>query len=120
MTHVVVWVVDDDADVAAHLALVCEQAGFEAELYGFPTAARLQEALDAGAPTPDLVLVDQILPDGRGTDLRAVVQRGYPSAVVRLITAAPDEIDDIDRALGVVTKPPTVAVVQALLAHRGA
>lgn len=116
MTDLVVWVVDDDPDVADHLQLVCEQAGYGCEMHLFESASSLRAALGSD-DAPDLVLIDQILPDGRGTDLLTPTRWAYPGAVVRLITAAPDETDDVDRALGVVSKPPTVDVIRALMQH---
>lgn len=110
----VCWVVDDDPDVATHLSMLLRRIGLDDEVVRFLDAGALRDALGRD-PEPDLVLVDQVLPDGVGRDLLADIRRAHPSAVVRLITAAPDEIDDIDRAIGVVSKPPSEAVIRALL-----
>ncbi len=115
----VVWIVDDDPDVATHLEMVLPRVAGSAVVRAFVDAAEVLRALDDEPDAvPDLVLVDQVLPDGRGSDLLPEVRRRRPEAIVRLITAAPDEIDDVDRALGVVSKPPSLAVLSALLRHR--
>ena len=111
----VCWVVDDDPDVATHLAMLLRRIGIEERIERFRDAAELRAALGRDVPAPALVLVDQVLPDDVGRNLLAEIRAAHPTAVVRLITAAPEEIDDVDRAIGVVSKPPSEDVVRALL-----
>lgn len=110
----IIWVVDDDPDVAEHLQLLLGRDGVAAAVVAMPDAATLRVALD-GDEQPTAVLLDEVLPDGRGTVLAADVHARRPGAHVRIVTAAPDEIDDVGRAVGVVAKPLAPADIAPLL-----
>lgn len=115
----VIWVVDDDEDVAAHLRLTLRRAGAEVEVRGLADGNALRAAL-AGADTdPAVVLLDQVLPGERGSALVPEVKRIHPQAEIRLITAAPDEISEEDRAVGVIAKPPAASEILEILASVG-
>ncbi len=116
----IVWVVDDDPDVAAHLEILLRRADVAATVRAFADGAALRAALAERAGHPDLVLIDQILPEDRGSALAEEVAAVYPGAVLRLITAAPDEVAPQERELGVIAKPVRVADIADLLprSHR--
>jgi CheY-like chemotaxis protein len=57
-------VVDDDDVARATLAELVTRLGFETAV-----AASVKEAREKYQPNPDVVLVDQVLPDGRGSEL---------------------------------------------------
>lgn len=113
----IIWVVDDDPDVAEHLELLLQRDDVDAAVVAMPDAAALGDALD-GDEQPTAVLLDELLPDGRGTELAGDVHARRPGAHVRIVTAAPDEIDDVGRAVGVVAKPLSPADVVPLLPDR--
>jgi DNA-binding NarL/FixJ family response regulator len=107
-------VVDDDAIVRSWVRAAL--AGSEFRVAG--EAERASEALElAGRRHPDLLLVDQILPDWTGTELvRELRLRGCDSPAV-LMTAAPREgLNETARAAGVQGTVVKSSQPEALLA----
>jgi DNA-binding response OmpR family regulator len=83
-------VVEDDAEVAALVAAYAESAGWEVE-----TAGRVEQGLAAfGRMSPDVVVLDVMLPDGSGLDLLSAI-RARSDAYVVLLTARGAEADRI-------------------------
>ncbi|MDI3339875.1 MAG: response regulator [Sphaerobacter sp.] len=121
-----ILVVEDDPSIAELIAWALDDAGFAVR-----SAASVAEALRlCDQATPDLVVVDFLLPDGLGSDLicalrqrclarvRAVVISAHPRAaeLARSIDAdaclrKPFDLDDffstVERLLLPVNAPPT-------------
>lgn len=66
-----VLIVDDDADLAAHLSLVLRAAGMEAEVLRRPETIMAELA----AFQPELVLMDLHMPDYTGPELAGVIRQ---------------------------------------------
>ncbi len=66
-----VLIVDDDADLAAHLSLVLRAAGMEAEVLRRPETIMAELA----AFQPELVLMDLHMPDYSGPELAGVIRQ---------------------------------------------
>jgi two-component system cell cycle sensor histidine kinase/response regulator CckA len=77
-----VYVVDDDADMRETIIEILALSGVRAE--GFGTGASVQAALDG--TRPDLVVVDQHLPDTTGIALAASLKSRNPDLGVILLT----------------------------------
>ncbi len=100
-----VLVVDDDATVAEVLATYLTRAGFSVERAGDGATALAR----AAATTPDLVVLDLMLPDLDGLEVCRRLRGPYPGLPVVMLTARGQEDD---RVLGLesgaddyVTKP---------------
>ncbi|HVN83351.1 MAG TPA: sigma-54 dependent transcriptional regulator [Candidatus Binatia bacterium] len=109
-------VVDDDENFLLPLAELAAQAGFTTSVAKSLKDAR---AVLRGQP-PDLLLVDLMLPDGKGIELLDDLDPGTPTEVV-LITghASVDSVVDALRK-GVsdyLTKPPDIPRLKAVLAN---
>ena len=89
-----ILIVEDEADLAVTLAYNLKQAGYEARIAG--TAAQAYAALREREP-PDLVLLDLMLPDVRGTEVcRKIRSEPRWSAIpVIMLTARGEEVDRI-------------------------
>ncbi|MCX4241251.1 response regulator [Paraliomyxa miuraensis] len=89
-----ILIVDDEHDIAATLAYALEQEGWQTLV-----AHDGRTALDlAGAhPTPDLVLLDLMLPDLSGTEVcRTLRSQEHTKAIpIVMLTARNDEIDRV-------------------------
>jgi DNA-binding NtrC family response regulator len=81
-----VLLVDDDAALAELLADYVVSEGHQASL-ALDAKAAMRAAKEQ---RPDLILLDQSLPDGRGDDLIPELQKEVPGAGVVIITAAAD------------------------------
>lgn len=81
--------VEDEASISEPLAAALERAGFEVRV-----AASAAEGLRLfGSATPDVVLLDVMLPDGDGRD---VLRELRPSRVpIVMLTARSDQIDKV-------------------------
>lgn len=78
----VILVVDDEQNALLLRKLVLEHAG-----YGVVTASSLSEAMQVVASTPvDLVLSDQLMPRGTGTELARQVKAQHPRMPVAIIS----------------------------------
>jgi two-component system, OmpR family, KDP operon response regulator KdpE len=99
-----VLVVDDEPHIVRALTIVLRGAG-----YAVDTAATKAEALAAVAlRPPDALVLDLVLPDGRGVDVCAEV-RGWSQLPILVVSAVGDEHEKV-RALDAgaddyVTKP---------------
>jgi two-component system response regulator RegX3 len=85
-----ILVIEDEASIAEPLAAALERDGFEAVL-----AATAADGLEAARTrTPDLVLLDVMLPDGDGREvLRALRERSRVPVV--MLTARDEETDKV-------------------------
>jgi DNA-binding response OmpR family regulator len=90
-----IWVVDDEPLIRAAVVAVLAELGYDA--HGFGSAEELYTSLVEGDRTPDLLVLDQMLPDEDGsTILRSLRERPqYRDIPVLFLTAISD--DDADR-----------------------
>ena len=85
-----VLVVDDEPQILRALQTNLRGAGYEVE-----TAATAEEALAAAAMRPpDAVILDLVLPDGRGTDVCREL-RGWSDAPVLLLSVVGEESEKV-------------------------
>lgn len=81
--------VEDHSMVAAGLTAVVAQT---TDLEVVATASSVADALAAvEAHNPDVVCMDYVLPDGRGTDAAADIRRRWPDTQVVMLTASDDD-----------------------------
>ena len=114
MAHVLI--VDDDRATCAALAEVAGRHGFTTDVAGSIAEARERMA----GTSPDVLLVDLMLPDGRGLDLLEQLE-GRPRPEVVLITGhatVESAVEALRRgALDYLAKPADLPRLTALLAH---
>ncbi len=101
-TPLKVMLVEDHAAFRQALAFVlAEEQGLEVVAQA-GSLAEAREALDGGGlgGSPDVALIDLILPDGDGTELVGELRRSDPSIKVVVLSAAlwPWRIDELLRA----------------------
>jgi two-component system, OmpR family, KDP operon response regulator KdpE len=85
-----ILVVDDEPQILRALQTNLRGAGYEVE-----TAATAEEALAAAAMRPpDAVILDLVLPDGRGTDVCREL-RGWSDAPVLLLSVVGEEREKV-------------------------
>jgi len=85
-----VLVVDDEAQFRRALVTNLRGAGYDVE-----SAATAEEALaSAGLRAPEIVVLDLVLPDRRGTDVCREL-RGWSTAPIILVSAVGDEAEKI-------------------------
>ncbi|TMK91644.1 MAG: response regulator transcription factor [Actinobacteria bacterium] len=109
-----VLVVDDEPQILRALQLKLRAAG-----YAVDTAATAADALaGAAARPPDAVILDLLLPDGRGTDVCREL-RGWSSAPILVLSAVGEEDEKVAAldagADDYVTKPFSVEELLARL-----
>jgi two-component system KDP operon response regulator KdpE len=118
-----VLVVDDEPQILRGLTTMLRGAG-----YDVATATSASQALaEAAAHPPEAVILDLVLPDGRGTDVTREL-RAWSDAPVILLSAVEDEREKVAAldagADDYVTKPFSVdellARLRAALRRRGA
>jgi len=116
-----VWVVDDDQLTRTAVLAVLNELGYETR--GFGNAEELYTTLVDGAAHPQLLVLDQRLPDeGGSTIVHSLRQRPqYRDIPVLFLTAIDDEeADRLSLVAPVVRKPfdvdELVAAVQAQVA----
>jgi len=116
-----VWVVDDEPLIRTAVLAVLVELGYEAR--GFGNAEELYVALVEGGTSPDLLILDQRLPDEYGsTILHSLRERPqYRDIPVIFVTAIDDEEADRLSALAPVVRKPfdfadLVAAVETQLA----
>ena len=107
-------VVDDEPQILRALQLKLRAAG-----YAVDTAATAADALaGAAARPPDAVILDLVLPDGRGTDVCREL-RGWSSAPILVLSAVGEEDEKVAAldagADDYVTKPFSVEELLARL-----
>lgn len=83
-----VLLVDDDESSRVVLSVLLEDEGFRVDMAGSVAEAR---AMLAGEQGYHLVMLDQHLGDGRGTDLLALVRARAPGAKALLISGSVEE-----------------------------
>ena len=113
-----VFVVDDEPQIAEILAAYLEREGFEVTAFG--TVAAAMQGLTQS--TPDLLILDVMLPDGSGLDVLRAAARSDARIPTIMLTARSEEADRVvGLELGAddyVTKPfsarEVVARVRAL------
>ncbi|MGH2382561.1 MAG: response regulator [Candidatus Limnocylindria bacterium] len=105
MAHIV-WVVDDEPLIRTAMLAVLGELGYGAR--GFGNAEELYVALVEGGATPDLLILDQRLPDEFGsTILHSLRERPqYRDIPVLFVTAIDDEEADRLSALAPVVRKP--------------
>lgn len=92
-TNLDILIVDDDHEIRSLLGRYLEEQGFRVS-----TASDLRSCNDVLARrTPDLIVLDVMLPDGSGLDLCRDLRNRRPRIPVILLTALKE---DIDRILG--------------------
>lgn len=101
-----VWVVDDEPLIRTAVLAVLAELGYDAR--GFGNAEELYVALVEGGGTPDLLVLDQRLPDEFGsTILHSLRERPqYRDIPVLFVTAIDDEEADRLSALAPVVRKP--------------
>ncbi|HVL54385.1 MAG TPA: response regulator [Vitreimonas sp.] len=121
MAHTV-WVVDDEPLIRTAVLAVLSEVGYTAR--GFGNAEELYLALVEEGATPDLLVLDQRLPDEFGsTILHSLRERPqYRDIPVLFVTAIDDEEADRLTALAPVIRKPfdfsdLVAAVEGELAR---
>jgi two-component system KDP operon response regulator KdpE len=123
MSGVRVLVVDDEPQFRRALVTNLRGAGYDVE-----AAATAEEALtSAGLRAPELVILDLVLPDGRGTDVARELRR-WTEAPIILVSAVGEEAEKIGAldagADDYVTKPFAIgellARMRAVLRRAGA
>lgn len=119
-----VWVVDDDQLTRTAILAVLTELGYETR--GFGSAEELYTALVDGAPHPQLLVLDQRLPDeGGSTIVHSLRERPqYRDIPVIFLTAIDDEEADRLSVIAPVVRKPfdvdeLVAAVQAQVAPEG-
>lgn len=115
-----VWVVDDEPLIRAAMMAVLGELGYEAQ--GFGTAEELYVSLVDGPSLPDLLVLDQMLPDEDGAAIaRSLRERPqYRDIPILFVTAISDEeAERLEFVAPVVRKPfdfrDFVAAVEARL-----
>ena len=105
MAHTV-WVVDDEPLIRTAVLAVLGELGYETR--GFGNAEDLYVALVEGGTSPDLLVLDQRLPDEFGsTILHSLRERPqYRDIPVLFVTAIDDEEADRLSALAPVIRKP--------------
>ena len=116
-----VWVVDDEPLIRTAMLAVLDELGYVTR--GFGNAVELYMALVEGGQQPDLLILDQRLPDEFGsTILHSLRERPqYRDIPVLFVTAIDDEEADRLSALAPVVRKPfdfadLVAAVETQLA----
>ena len=90
MSKALILVVDDEPQILRALQTNLRGAGYDVE-----TAATAQEALATAAMRPpDAVILDLVLPDGRGTDVCRELRR-WSSAPVLLLSVVGEEQEKV-------------------------
>jgi two-component system, OmpR family, KDP operon response regulator KdpE len=109
-----VLVVDDEPQILRALEITLRRAGYEVE-----SARSAQEALaSAAARPPEAVILDLLLPDGRGTDVCRDL-RGWSTVPILVLSAVEEEAEKVAAldagADDYVTKPFSVEELLARL-----
>jgi CheY-like chemotaxis protein len=101
-----IWVVDDEPLIRTAVLAVLSELGYETR--GFGNAEELYVALVEGTSIPDLLVLDQRLPDEFGsTILLSLRERPqYRDIPVLFVTAIDDEEADRLSALAPVVRKP--------------
>lgn len=110
-----ILIVDDEEDICYFLSRNLSEKGYSTVYSHSLAEAELQLKKD----TPDILLLDNHLPDGKGVDFMRSISDKYPSLKVVMITAH-DSPQDRSRAYGngisfFISKPFTMAAVNQVV-----
>jgi len=86
-----ILVVDDDAEIRNLLARYLRQQGYRVTV----AADRREYEMQFAADTPDLVVLDVMLPDGSGLDICRSLHGSQNAVPVILLTALKEDVDRI-------------------------
>ena len=112
----IIWVIDDDPDVAVHLRIRLDRLGVATTVRAIPDGVSARAALAEAAVRPALVVLDHFLPDEPGSGLVVAVREAAPGVPVVMSSAAPDEVPaEVAAGLEVLAKPIDAERVQALV-----
>jgi DNA-binding NtrC family response regulator len=75
-------IVDDDNDLGFLLSETCRSKGFETKVVNTIFEAKIAITADP----PDIIILDNTLPDGNGTDLLPFIETNSKNSKVLLIT----------------------------------
>lgn len=78
-----IWILDDDADLGSLLLEQFGQRGWQARHLQHPR--ELEQAL--AAAVPDLLVLDELLPGQRGTDVLSRLRQAHPQLPVLMLSA---------------------------------
>ncbi len=113
----VILVVDDEQNALILRKLVLEHAG-----YSVVTASSLADAMQVVSSRPvDLVLSDQLMPRGTGTELARQVKAQYPGMPVAIISGVneiPPDASHADLFMSKVEGPAAMCEKISSLLHR--
>lgn len=114
--HAWVLLVEDDESSRLVLSVLLEEEGFRVDVAS--SFAEARRALAPGGAGYDLILLDQHLGDGSGTDLVPAIRAGLPRARVVLVSGSAD-LGDAARAGcdGVAPKGASFPEIMALIAE---
>jgi DNA-binding response OmpR family regulator len=112
------FVVDDDPDARYLLGEVARDMGWQAER--FPTLKAVRQAMTRDQP--DLLILDDALPDGSGGDFAVEVRanerlRGTP--IIFCTGATPPRRREIGRIAPVLSKPFDLGALERILSEVG-
>ncbi len=107
-------VCDDDPMIAMIASMLLKSEGFEVTTVG--SAAELASELAVGPP--DLVVLDQELPDASGEELIAVIKAAAPACRIILFSGREPEADASSEVFARVSKQGTDGLAAAI--HRAA
>jgi DNA-binding response OmpR family regulator len=90
-----ILIVDDEASIADTLALILSKRGYEIQV-----AYSAEQAIEVLAEwSPDLAILDVMLPLMNGIELAIVIEANYPGCRIVLFSGQPDTSRLLDEAL---------------------
>ena len=90
-----ILVVDDETSIADTLALILSTRGYELKV-----AYSAEQAIEILSQwSPDLAIMDVMLPQMNGIDLAIVIKANYPGCRIILFSGQPDTSKLLDEAL---------------------
>jgi DNA-binding NtrC family response regulator len=93
-TNRVVFVVDDEAVIANTLAIILNQAGFQASAFDHPDKA----IAACGDQAPDLLITDVVMPGMTGVELAIHFRQAQPECKVLLFSGQAATADLLEKA----------------------
>ena len=78
-----ILIVDDETDICYFLKRNFSRRGFNASISG--TLAEAEKQIETS--TPNLLLLDNHLPDGKGVDFAGKISVKYPGIIIIMLTA---------------------------------